>query len=145
MNPALAALLLGLTLQGPVEAAGSVFKWVDADGTTHFDDQSRLAERLTRSSIARRPIAAAASATVPADLIEAVRRRCEDLRARSHSMRGARELFGRDPGGNIYRLSERQVRLEQAAAEREQQRYCQPEAARRFHQELLAETVSRPD
>lgn len=120
-----------------VEAAGSVYRWTDAQGVVHYDDQSRLQERLTRATIARGPVAAEPSATVPADLVAEVRRRCIDLRERASSMRSAATLYGQDPAGNVYRLSPRQTALALIEADRDQQRYCHPEAPRHFYREAL--------
>lgn len=118
-------------------SAGSVYKWVDANGETHYDDQNRLQQRLTRATIARGPVAAEPSATVPAELVAEVRRRCVDLRERAASMKTASKLYGSDPAGNVYRLSERQAALARAEAEREQLRYCNADAPRRFYREEL--------
>lgn len=115
--------------------AGSVFKWVDAEGAVHYDDQSRLQQRLTRATIARGPVAAEPSATVPAELVAEVQRRCVDLRERAASMRTATQLYGSDPAGNVYRLSDRQAVIARAAADREQARYCAEDAPRRFYRE----------
>lgn len=124
-----------LLLTGAVHAAGGVFKWVDGHGVTHYDDQSLLAQRMTRATIARGYVAADPTATVSADYVAEVADQCTDLRQRSASFADARELYGRDPIGNQYRLSENQVALERARLAQETTRYCQPLAA----QALLAE------
>ncbi|ROH93519.1 DUF4124 domain-containing protein [Stagnimonas aquatica] len=133
-----AGLCLALALPLAAGAAGSVYKWVDAQGVVHFDDQSRLAERLTRQSIARRFIAGEATATAPAELVTEVQRRCADLRERAASMAQSTTLYGRDPAGNVYRLSERQMALERADADQARDYYCRDDAARLIYQELLA-------
>jgi hypothetical protein len=133
-----ACLLLGLALPLAVSAAGSVYKWVDAQGVVHFDDQSRLAERLTRQSIARRFIAGEATATAPAELVVEVERRCADLRERAAGVVQASALYGRDPAGNVYRLSERQMALERAEAVQARDYYCRDDAPRHIYEELLA-------
>lgn len=133
-----ACLWLGLALPLAASAAGSVYKWVDAQGVVHFDDQSRLAERLTRQSIARRFIAGEATATAPAELVAEVQRRCTDLRERAAGMAQSTALFGRDPAGNVYRLSERQMALERAEADQARDYYCRDDAPRLIYEELLA-------
>lgn len=138
-----AGLWLALALPLAAGAAGSVYKWVDAQGVVHYDDQSRLAERLTRQSIARRFIAGEASATAPAELVAEVQRRCADLRERAAGMAQSTVLYGRDPAGNVYRLSERQMALERAEADQARDYYCRDDAARLIYEELLA--VARAD
>lgn len=138
-----AGLWLALALPLAAGAAGSVYKWVDAQGVVHYDDQSRLAERLTRQSIARRFIAGEASATAPAELVAEVQRRCADLRERAAGMAQSAVLYGRDPAGNVYRLSERQMALERAEADQAHDYYCRDDAARLIYEELLA--VARAD
>lgn len=132
------AMLLAVLLPTAAWSAGSVYKWTDAQGMVHYDDQSRLQQRLTRASIARAPVAAEPSATVPAELVAEVRRRCVDLRERAASMRSAGQLYGRDPAGNRYPLSARQAALALVEAESEQARYCHPDAPRRLYSEALA-------
>ena len=131
-----AALLLAL-VPGLAGAAGSVYRWTDAQGVVHYDDQSRLQQRLTRESIARRAVPAEPTATVPNELVQAVRQRCIDLRERASSVRGALQLYGTDPAGNRYPLSPRQAALARAEADREEARYCHPEAPRHFYREAL--------
>ena len=138
-----AGLWLALALRLAAGAAGSVYMWVDAHGVVHYDDQSRLAERLTRQSIARRFIAGEASATAPAELVTEVQRRCADLRERAAGMAQSAVLYGRDPAGNVYRLSERQMALERAEADQARDYYCRDDAARLIYEELLA--VARAD
>lgn len=133
-----ACLLLGLALPLTAGAAGSVYKWVDAQGVVHFDDQSRLAERLTRQSIARRFIPGEATATAPAELVVEVERRCADLRERAAGIAQAGALYGRDPAGNVYRLSERQMALERAEAAQARDYYCRDDAPKHIYEELLA-------
>lgn len=134
----LAVLVLLLVLAPlPAAAAGSVYRWTDAQGVVHYDDQSRLEQRLTRQSIARKPVPAEASATVPNELVQAVRRRCVDLRERASSVRAAPQLYGTDPAGNRYPLSPRQSALARAEADREEARYCGPDAPRRIYREAV--------
>jgi hypothetical protein len=102
--------LLGLPL--PLWAAGSVFKWVDRHGVVHYDDQTRLAERLTRTTIASRYVPADSKAKVDPEFVNEVARQCRDLRERRDLFVQAAELYGRDPAGNQYRLTENQAALE---------------------------------
>ena len=125
-------------LAGTAQAAG-VYKWVDRNGIVRYDDHSLLAERLTRASIARGAVAADAKATVPAEFVEEVAKQCSDLKERSDSYAGAREIFGRDPSGNVYRFSDRQQALEVAYLQQDTYRYCRPLAAQYLLMEARAE------
>ncbi len=122
------------TLSATALAAG-VYKWVDRQGIVHYDDRTLSAERLTRATIAKRAVAAEATARAPQDFVEDVARQCADVSTRSASYAEARELYGRDPVGNQYRFSDYQLALERARLAHETRRYCQPLAA----EKLLAE------
>lgn len=129
-------LLLGLVLTSTAQAiGGGVYKWVDRDGVVRYDDQSLLAERITRATIARGSVAADARATVPEELVLAVAQQCTDLKERATAYREARFVYGRDPAGNQYLFSANQVALEVAGLQQQARRYCRPLAA----QHLLAE------
>lgn len=131
---ALAALLL------PAAAgAAGVYKWVDRNGVVHYDDSSRLGERLSRASIANRYIEVDPRATVPEELVRDVAAACAAARERSEAYETADALYGRDPFGNTVRLTDNQVRLEVGTLQRERRRYCRPNAAER----LLAEARGR--
>ena len=132
-----ALLLAGLALCSavPAQAAGGVFKLVDADGVVRYDDYSLLAERLSRASLARGLVAADARATVPAEFVAEVAEQCSDLRERSDSYAQAREIYGHDPAGNQYRFSANQVALEVARLQQQARRYCRPLAAQYLLQE----------
>lgn len=119
----------GLCMAMAAGASGGVFKWVDARGIVHYDDYSLQAERLTRASIARGLVDADPKATVPAELVAEVAHQCSDLKERSASYASAQVLFGRDPVGNQYRLSNYQAALERAVLVQQSQRYCRPLAA----------------
>lgn len=134
-RPSSVLLVALLLLPTGTFAAGSVFKWVDRNGVVHYDDQTRLAQRLTRATIASRFVAADAKATAPADFVGEVARQCRDLRERSTSFEQATELYGRDPGGNQFKLTETQAALERAQLADKTWRYCRPLAA----QHLLTE------
>ena len=138
MRPRLSpeTLLLALLLPLAAEAAPpAVFKWVDQSGVTRYDDQSRLAERLTRATLARRKVAADLTASLPAEFVQEVARLCSDLADRRDSYASARELFARDPVGNQYRLSANQMALERAQMSEEATRYCRPLAAEKLVRE----------
>lgn len=128
-------LCIGLLATVTAEAAGGVYRWTDRSGATRYDDNSLLAERLTRATIARSAVAADARATVPSELVAEVARQCSDYRERGDSYSEARVVYGRDPAGNQYRFSAYQVALEVARLDEEIHRYCRPLAA----QYLLAE------
>jgi len=131
-----ALLTIGLLLASAAQAiGGGVYKWVDRDGVVRYDDQSLLAERITRATIARGSVAADARATVPEDLVLAVAQQCADLPEHATAYREARHVYGRDPGGNQYLFSANQVALEVAGLQQQARRYCRPLAA----QHLLAE------
>jgi len=129
------SLLLGSAAQA---AGGGVYKWVDRDGVVRYDDQSLLAERITRATIARGSVAADARATVPEELVAAVARQCADLQERADAYREARFVYGRDPVGNQYLFSDRQVALEVAGLQQQARRYCRPLAAQHLLAELRA-------
>lgn len=132
-----------LLLCGAAQASGGVFKWVDRNGVVRYDDQSLLAERLTRASIARNAVAADARATVPEDFVREVAEQCGDLKERSRSYAEARAIFGNDPAGNQYRFSANQVALEVAQLREQSQRYCRPLAAQYLLVEARAELARR--
>ena len=132
----------GLVVAGSVQAAG-VFKWVDRDGITRYDDSSLLAERMTRASIARDAVAADARATVPIDFVNEVAQQCSDLKERGNRYATARAIYGNDPAGNQYRFSEYQVALEVARLKQLSQSYCRPLAAQYLLAEARAELRRR--
>lgn len=136
MRHYLVAALLSLALvTGAQAAVGGVYKWTDEHGVIHYDDQNLLAKRLTRGDIAKREVAAEASATVPAAFVTDVKRRCEALRDRTRAYQQANQLYGRDPSGNVYKMSVAQSSLVVAELERDKTRYCRPEAARLIYNE----------
>ena len=116
-------------------AGSGVYTWVDAQGITHYDDSNLVAQRLTRESIAKHTISSDATATAPSDDVHAAARRCHDLSERDAAYQKARTLYGQDPAGNQYPLSEAQAKLTRAEHARETVRYCRPGAA----EKLLAE------
>lgn len=130
-----AAAAIWLGLLATTASAGSVYKWIDRSGVVHYDDDSRIGEKLSRADVANRYIEVDPSATAPAELVREVNALCHDLAARSRSYAEATQLYGRDPFGNTYRMSDTQMVLERASLARETQRYCRPDAA----DKLLAE------
>lgn len=133
-----------LLLAAQAQAASGVYKWVDRAGITRYDDHSLLAERLTRASISRGLVSADAKATVPAELVNAVAQQCSDIKERSASYASARAVYGHDPIGNQYRLSDYQLALEIARLKGETRRYCRPLAAQHLMAEAQAE-LRQPD
>lgn len=134
-----ALLCGGLLLAMAAQASGGVFKWVDRNGITRYDDQSLLAERMTRATIARGSVAADARATVPSELVTEVARQCSDFKELSASYAEARDVYGRDPVGNQYRFSPNQVALEVARLNEKSRRYCRPLAAQHLLEEAREE------
>ncbi len=134
-----ALLCGGLLMAMAAQASGGVFKWVDRNGITRYDDQSLLAERMTRATIARGSVAADARATVPSELVTEVARQCSDFKELSASYAEARDVYGRDPVGNQYRFSPNQVALEVARLNEKARRYCRPLAAQHLLEEAREE------
>lgn len=137
----IAALLLAVA--GSAQAAGA-YKWVDADGRSHYDDQNRLEQRLTLKYLNDRAIPGRQDATTPAAFVEAVAADCTTARDRADVFRSAAAIYGSDPVGNVYLLSARQQALEVAVAERDIRRYCSAGAAARLYQERRAAAAAPP-
>ncbi|MDP3293149.1 MAG: DUF4124 domain-containing protein [Nevskia sp.] len=134
----IAVLLLAAASAAGMARAASAYKWIDAQGNTHYDDQNSLQQRLTLKYLNQRAVPEQLEATTPRDFIEAVARDCVNVRDRAAIYRGARKVYGRDPVGNAYRLSARQQALEVEAAERNIQRYCSTGAAASLYREQRA-------
>lgn len=122
---------------GGLQAAGA-YKWVDAEGHTHYDDQNSVKQRLTLKYLNERKVPEQIEATTPPAFIEAVARDCLNARDRAVMFRGARKVYGRDPVGNAYLLSARQQALEAETAERNVERYCKAGAAATLYREQRA-------
>jgi hypothetical protein len=124
--------------------AAGVYKWTDAQGHVHFDDNNLLEQRLTLDGLRAHSIPPRSDSKAPQDFANAVKQRCDDVRERLAGYRSATTLEGRDPAGNIYVMSPRQAQVEIAIAEREQTRYCAPGATDRlYHEPLPVTTVSK--
>ena len=124
-----------LALAVPAANAG-VYKWVDAKGQTHYDDRSVSGQLITREVINQRVIAAApdwANSAIPADYAQRVSLRCAELGSRLESYRSAQQLFGRDPDGHVYAMSNMQTGLAIAETRRDARLYCAPDAARQLY------------
>lgn len=128
-------LLASLTLAGLAQA-GSVYRWVDKDGVVHYDDTNTVAERVTRDIFEKDlPDRPDWDGIIPADLTREVERRCRHSQERLTQYSAAPVIYGRDPSGNVYRLSDTQARLMIAEIRSEVDRYCQPGAARLIYTE----------
>lgn len=137
-RPIIAVLLLATAGFADVAHAAGAYKWVDAQGNTHYDDQNSLKQRLTLQYLNQRSVPEQIEATTPRDFIEAVARDCSNARDRAAVFRGARKVYGRDPVGNAYLLSARQQALEVETAERNVRRYCSAGAAASLYREQRA-------
>ncbi|GAC1629572.1 MAG: hypothetical protein NVS9B10_20940 [Nevskia sp.] len=131
-----AAALCLVSALAQAQHAG-VYKWVDAQGRTHYDDSNLTEQRLTLDYLNARRIPAREDATTPREFIAAVTRRCDAVRDRLAGYRSASRLEGRDPSGIRYVLSPRQTQIEIAIGERDMARYCSPGAAERLYREPL--------
>lgn len=131
-------LAVGGVAPATVQAA-AVFKWIDRDGSVHYDDQHRLDQRLTWAYLNGRQVPARPDATTPPAFIAAVAADCRLARERAEVVRAASVIYGSDPGGNVYQLSPRQQQLELKMADRDAVRYCAPGAAESLYRELRAE------
>lgn len=134
------ALILAVCVIG-VAQARSVYRWVDRNGVVHYDDTNSGGQRMTREYLADRviPDEPEWAGVIPGDLVAEVRQRCDNARERLANYRTASEIYGRDPSGNVYRLSVRQARLMVAELQAESDRYCRPDAAQREHADRIAQ------
>lgn len=136
------ALLAGvLVLAGSVAQARSVYRWVDENGRVHYDDINSRGQRLTREYMAKRDVPAQPdwAGVIPGELVAEVQQRCAHARERLKSYGAAPEIYGRDPSGNVYRLSDTQSRLMLAEIRGEADYYCGDQAARRVFADRKAE------
>ena len=130
-----ALLLLALVASS---AQAGVYKWKDANGVMHYDDSQYVNSlRMTREYMDKRRVPADPgwSGAVPSDFVEKVERDCAHAQERLANYRDAAQIFGRDPSGTVYAMSEREAALMIAGIERESVRYCQPDAARKLYRE----------
>ncbi len=125
----------------PAGPAPGVYKWVDREGVTRYDDRaSDKAPRMTRDDIEGRRIPDTPTwlGTVPVEIVEEAQLKCQIAREREVAYTSARTLYGRDPGGNVYPLSPAQVQLEVATARRDGDRYCGTQGALNLQAEKRA-------
>lgn len=142
VRPWLAALVL--LLAAPAVQAAGVYKWVARDGTVHFDDKTVTQPRLTQADLDHRIVDARPQEPAPPAFARQVEQRCDVSRVRLGNYRAARELYGEDPAGNVYRLSPRQVALSIAEVERDEATYCGTTAADALYAKRLAEARKQP-
>ncbi len=133
--------MLLLAVAGSAQSAGA-YKWVDAEGRTHYDDQNRFEQRLTLKYLNDRAIPGRQDATTPPAFVEAVATDCATARDRAAVFRSAAAIYGSDPVGNVYLLSAHQQALEVAIAERDIRRYCSTGAAAKLYQERRTEEAT---
>lgn len=139
------ATLLSLTLSPALaQQSTSVYRWTDKDGVVHFDDKNSSGRRVTRDLLKDRAIPAhpSWSGRIPPAIVEEVRLACKIEQDRLHSYQSAAELYGRDPSGNLYRMSPRQASLEIAQLKKEVDYYCAPGAASRVYKDRQAERAA---
>lgn len=127
-------------LLSPQAPPHSVFRWVDKTGTVHYDDTSSGAEQMTREYLEKRvlPEQAEWTGAIPGEVVAEVKQNCATAQDRLANTRGAGQLYGRDPSGNTYPLSDTQSRLMIADTERETNYWCRPNAARKIYAERQA-------
>lgn len=144
----LLSLMLGLSLLGmggSVLAAGAAYKWTDAQGTTHYDDQNAASgQRLTREYINQRQVQPAeeASTHVPKAFAQEVADRCALARERESSFGSAGRVYVRDGRGLSRPLSVAQAAAIRGDIRREIQRVCASDAAIRLYQGQSESTVA---
>ena len=135
------AAAAALTVGSAAHAArGGVYKWTDDRGNIHYDDQSLLAERITRSTLADRTVEPEPEIKVPDDFIKEIKLRCTDFSERAHNYRMAGQIFVRDASGISYPLSDNQAALARAEASKLKTRFCRADAPRLI---LLEERAAR--
>ncbi|MGH8456692.1 MAG: DUF4124 domain-containing protein [Stenotrophobium sp.] len=131
MRPGISAVLL-LIASVPLYA-GSAYKWVDRDGVVHYDDKTTLnSQRLTHGYIESRDIPAQPdwAGVIPGDFVAQVALQCRNSQSRLASYENAREIYGRDPGGDVYLMSPHQARLMILETRRDVRSYCAADAAK---------------
>ena len=121
-------------------SASSVYRWTDKNGVVHYDDTSSGGKKMTREYMDDRviPDEPEWAGVIPADFVADVQLRCSNAKERLANYRSAPEIYGRDPSGNVYRLSPTQARLMLAEIQGESDRYCRPDAPRRVYAERIA-------
>lgn len=142
------ALALAILFAVVAQSAGaqSVYRWVDEQGRIHYDDlNSSRGQRVTREYMAKRSIPDEPDWTgiISGELVAEVRQRCDNARGRLKSYGDAPEIYGRDPSGNVYKLSPTQAHLMLDEIRQETAYYCGADAPRRVYEDRKAETEAR--
>lgn len=120
--------------------ASSVYRWVDKNGVVHYDDTSSGGKKLTREYMEDRVIPEEPewAGVIPGEFVAEVLQRCSNAKERLANYRSAPEIYGRDPSGNVYKLSATQAHLMLAEIQGESDRYCRSDALRRIYAERIA-------
>ena len=131
-----AGLMLLLILSCASASAAGVYRWVDENGTVHFEDKNVVdSKRVTRQDLSKREIPAEPDWPPPPAFVLEVQLACASQRDRLRSYEQAGVIVARDPGGNESVLSERQYQLMVAQVRAQVERLCAPDAARRLYAE----------
>ncbi len=135
----LAGLIVTVLFSGAASAA-SAYRWVDKNGIVHYDDTNSGGRKMTREYMEDRvvPEEPEWAGVIPGEFVAEIQQRCSNATERLANYRSAPEIYGRDPSGNVYRLSNTQARLMLAEIQAESQRYCRPEAPRSIYNERIA-------
>ena len=134
------ALLAGLGASSVAMAVPGVYKWVDAAGQVHYDDQHMAeGQRLTRELLATRSVPPASDSgfTVPAAWVELFARQCDLARSRITTLQAATAVYGLSPSGYEFRYSDQQVRLMVVETRVLESRHCPGGAARTAYRVAL--------
>lgn len=137
---AVLAAVLGAALLCTPALAASVYRWVDRDGIVHYDDTHTGGRKMTRDYLDERVIPEKPEweGVIPGELVAEIETRCVHAKERLVQYRAAPEIYGRDPSGNVYRLSPNQARLMISEIQTEAEHYCRPDAPRRIFAERRA-------
>lgn len=131
-------LIAVLCIVGGAATAAGVYKRTGPDGQVEFVDRAvPESVRITREYLARRHIPPRDAAPPPREYVEAIAAACRDQRDRLETLRTARDVWLREPGGHRVPLSERSRALLIAHEELEAERLCRPGAAERLWREFL--------
>lgn len=134
------AVTLALAAFAATTPAAGVYRWVDRDGIVHYDDTNTGGRKMTRAYMDDRVIPETPEweGVIPGELIAEVEQRCAHAKERLVQYQSAPEIYGRDPSGNVYRLSPNQARLMIGEIQTEASHYCRPDAPRRIFAERRA-------
>lgn len=139
LGTALAAVLAPALVCTSALAAG-VYRWMDRDGVVHYDSTHTAGKKITRDYLDDREIPGKPEweGVIPGELVAEVELRCAHASERLVQYRSAPEIYGRDPSGNVYRLSPNQATLMIGEIQTEAEHYCRPDAPRRVFAERRA-------